>query len=139
MVGPLLAKDTRFLEIDEGFLGRVYRMSGAVGIFVVLLLWSYGYTHALLSFTIGAGISLAFLRGTEYIIRHYLVPGERKVRKTILIAFTIKLLLLGAGLYVFVRTDWLNVIALAAGLGLAQAVMGLKALGIALVNVVNRV
>jgi hypothetical protein len=139
MAGPLLAKSTRFLEIDEGFLSRVYRMSGAVGILVVLLLWSYGATHALLSFTIGAGISLAFLRGTEYLIRHYLVPSERKVRKTMLIVLTIKMLLLGAGFYVLVRADWLNVIALAAGLGLVQAVIGLKALGIVLINVMNRV
>lgn len=138
MAGTLLAKNTRFLEVDEGFLGRVYRMSGAAGIFVILVLWSYGYTYALVSFTIGAGVSLSFLRGTEYVIRRHLVPGRKKARRALLIASAIKLPLLGAGLYVLVRADWLNVIALAAGLGLVQAVIGLKAVGIALVNIANR-
>jgi hypothetical protein len=83
-------------------------------------------------------INLALFKATEYVVKHNFVPGGTKARRMLLVASAIKLPLLGAGFYFLVRADWVNVVALAAGLGLVQAIIGLKAIGIALVTMVNR-
>lgn len=130
---------TRLLQVDEGFLGRVYRTATIAWVGVGILLAAYGFTGELVSFAIGGGISLAFLRATQIAIQRYVVPRGRHLKKAVVLLYAVKMPVLGVALYLLVGTEWVNVVALAAGLGLVQAVIVLKAMGIALYDLAGRV
>lgn len=130
---------TRLLQVDDGFLRRVYRTTAIAWVVTVMILAAYGFAGALASFAIGGAVSLAFLRGTEIAIRRYLVPQGRHLKKAVVLLYAVKMPILGLALYLLVGTEWVNVVALAAGLGLVQAVIGLKAMGIALYDLAGRI
>lgn len=125
-------------EIDEGFVKRVFRTSLWVGGFLGLLLLVGRGTAEGISFCVGAVMSLGLLRALEYTIRRFLVPGKPKASRALLAVVHTKYLLVAICFYFLVQSSWLRPGWLAVGIGLVQAVIVLKALGILLVNWMNR-
>jgi len=118
--------------IDEKFLSGVYRIAifAAIVISCVLLFYKI---HIALSFAFGCVISLSLLWSLEFVVRRTLVPGEKRLKLSLVLLTISKYLGIGACFYFFlVRTKWLNAPALAAGLGIVYAVITLKAFRIVL-------
>jgi len=115
--------------IDLKFLSRVYRIGILADILISCALCFYNF-KAGLSFAIGGAISLSLLWSLEYIVRRTIVPASRKSHRLIIpIAFG-KYLVIGATFYFILKYEWLNVPALAAGLGLAYAIIFFNGLSI---------
>jgi len=121
--------------MDDGFIGRVYRSSAYVGLFGVLAAWSIGGPFASAGWTMGALVSFGVLWSLEWVVRRAFVPGEPRARRMLTRFSLLKLpaLLVILGLAVWIgRADTAFILAFCAGLLLTQAVIIMKALGIAL-------
>lgn len=123
----------RQLEIDDRFLDRTYRTAIVLGAFVAILLSVYSVETSA-SFIIGGAISIGLLKILDYVVRRYLTPGKKKVKRAFWLAALIKYPLIMACFYYLVRSGWLVAPALAAGLGLVYVVITLKAFSIVLLN-----
>jgi hypothetical protein len=108
--------------IDLQFLSRVYRIGILADILISCALCFYRI-KAGLSFAVGGAISLSLLWSLEYIVRRTIVPSPQKPQRIILPMAFGKYLVIGVAFYFILKYKWLNVPALAAGLGLAYAVI----------------
>jgi len=108
--------------IDLRFLSRVYRIGILADILISCALCFYRF-KAGLSFAVGGAISLSMLWSLEYVVRRTIVPHPKKPLRIILLIAFGKYLVIGAAFYFILKYKWLNVPALAAGLGLAYAII----------------
>lgn len=118
------------IQVDDRFLRQVYRLTLILSVVVTGVLCIYGLPIGL-SFAIGSLLSLSMLWSLEFVVRRMITPGKsaRTKRWLALIALG-KYTILFGGLYFLIRVDWLNVYALAGGIGLVQLVIVLKAIGL---------
>jgi hypothetical protein len=108
--------------IDLRFLSRVYRIGILTDILISCALCFYSF-KAGLSFAIGGAISLSLLWSLEYVVRRTIVPSPKKAQRIIIPLAFGKYLVIGVAFYFILKYKWLNVPALAAGLGLAYAII----------------
>ena len=126
---------------DEGFLRRVYITSTMVWAFGALATWSFAGLHAALGWTLGSAISVGLLAGIEWIVRKAVTPGNLRAKKVLT---NVALLHWPIVLAVMALAIWMSgrriayLVALIAGLGLAQAVIVLKTIGAMLVERLNK-
>lgn len=127
--------------IDEGFVGRVYRTSAIVWAFGALVTWSFAGLHAVVGWTFGSAVSVGLLAGIEWIVRKAVTPGNLRAKR---ILTNVALLHWPVILAVMALAIWLSgqrtayLIAFAAGLSLTQAVIMLKAVGMLVLQLLNR-
>ena len=110
-------------EIDDRFLLQVYRLTTILALIAMPVLWAVYGLPAGLSFAIGSLLSLSAILSLEFIIRRMVKPGGW-IGCIALGKYTI----IFVGFYFLMKADWLNVYALAAGIGLVQVVIILKAI-----------
>jgi hypothetical protein len=124
-------------KIDEGFIARVYRTGAYVWAFGAIAAWSVAGLWAALGWTVGSAVSIGVLAAIEWVVRRTAKPGDtraaRKLTKAAALHWPIILVLLAASVWLGGRRVS-YMIAFVAGLGLAQAVIALKALGILIVK-----
>jgi len=123
-----MTKDSLF-EVGDDFLQHVYRLTlvlaavGVVGIGVIA-----GLPGAL-SFLIGSLFSLGVVLSIQFLVRRIVRPGSASKAKHWLAIITLgKYVVFFVGLYFLMKADWLNIYALAAGIGLVQLAIILKAI-----------
>lgn len=126
--------------IDEGFLGRVYKTSAIVWAFGALVTWSVAGLHAAAGWTFGSAISVGLLAGIEWIVRKAVTPGNLRAKKALTNVAALHWPII---LAVMALAIWLSgrripyLVAFIAGLGLAQVVIVLKAVGVVIVERLN--
>jgi hypothetical protein len=128
-------------KIDEGFIARVYRTSAYVWAFGALVAWGWAGPYAALGWSLGCALSVGVLAGIEWIVRRAVRPGNTRTRKTLTNAAALHwpIILVFMGFVFWLgRGRMAYLIAFIAGLGLVQAVIVLKALGILIVQHLNR-
>jgi hypothetical protein len=124
-------------KIDEGFIARVYRTSAYVWAFGAMVAWSVAGPHAALGWTVGSAISVGVLAGIEWAVKRVIKPDNPRARKSFANVAMLHWPIIVAVLALAV---WLSgrraayVIAFAAGLGLTQLVIALKAIGILIIE-----
>ena len=127
-------------KIDECFIARVCKTSVVVWAFGVMVSWSVAGPYAALGWTVGSGISVGVLAAIDWIVRRTVRPGDTKaggkLMKAAALHWPIILVLLAAAVWLSGRRVT-YLIAFAAGLGLAQAVIFLKAVGVLIVERIN--
>ena len=119
-------------EIDEGFIGRVYRTSIVVWAVGVVCWWGTLGFPAAAGWTVGSALSMGALRGFEWLALGSFVPGsttaKRDFTKFAVIKLPIVVLILAAVVLIGGRS--LPVIsAFCAGVILTQTVILLKTIG----------
>ena len=103
-------------EMDDRFLHRVYRLSTIL---------------ALLVTAIGSLFSLGAILSLDFVIRRMVKPGSSTKTKRWLGFIALgKFTIIFVGFGLLTKADWLNVYTLAAGVGLVQVVIILKAHGL---------
>ena len=121
------------VEVDARFLNQVYYGAwggGSIGTLVLGVL--YGFPAGV-SFAIGGFISLSMLALVDLAVRKTMIP-KNSVKKakwffaTLTLSKYTGLIVL---LFLLIRTEWLNVYALTAGITLVQLVIIAKAISIA--------
>jgi hypothetical protein len=115
--------------IDLQFLSRVYRIGILAEILISGALCFYRF-KAGLSFAVGGAISLSLLWSLEYVVRRVIVHSPQKTQRIILLMAFGKYLVIGVTFYFILKYQWLNVPALAAGIGLAYAIIFFNAFSI---------
>jgi len=127
--------------IDEGFIGRVYRTSGYVWVFGALVAWSAAGPYAALGWTVGSAVSVGVLAAIELMVKRAARPGDaragRKLMRIAALHWPVILAVLAAAIWLGERRIS-YVIAFCVGLGLAQAVIVLKAFGALILQYLNR-
>lgn len=127
----------RVLVIDDGFLQRVFKTSLMFSLFIVISSLVYEDSSITLGLAIGAFISLTFFAILRWTIdRFFKLDNKKRVFFAVKITL-LKFPLLGIILYYAFRHITINPLALIAGIGIVQAVMVLKVVGILLVNYMN--
>ena len=118
-------------EMDDRFLHRVYRLSTILALLVTAILWAeYGFPSGL-SFAIGSLFSLGAILSLDFVIRRMVKPGSSTKTKRWLGFIALgKFTIIFVGFGLLSKADWLNVYTLAAGVGLVQVVIILKAHGL---------
>lgn len=122
--------------MDIGFIKRVYGTSVGVWLFVLLWCTALRSVGGAIGVTVGFGVSIGSLMLLERLVRVLFSPEragqpKRTVRKLVAVA-ALKYAVIGLILWASLRSGWASPIGLAIGIGLPQAVIFLKALGIAL-------
>ncbi len=119
------------IEVDDGFLQQVYRWSTILALLGTAVLWGiYGFPTGL-SFAIGSLFSLGAVLALELVVRRMVVPGSSPKAKRWLGFIAIgKFTVIFGGFYFLMKANWLNIYTLAAGVGLVQVVIILKAFGL---------
>ena len=116
-------------QVDDGFLRQVYRLTLILAVAVTVGLCVYRLPIGL-SFAIGSFVSLSMLWSLEFVVRCLIKPGKStKAKRWIGLIALGKYSILFGGFYFLIKTNWLNVYALAGGIGLVQVVIILKAIG----------
>jgi hypothetical protein len=120
-------------EIDDAFIGRVYKTSAYAWAFVVLILLSFLRFYAAAGWTLGSIFSFGTLWSLQWIIPKIFVPEASPRAKRDLAKFSaLKLLgiavILGFVVWIAGRSAEF-VFAFCAGVVLTQAVIFLKVLG----------
>jgi len=115
--------------IDLRFLSRVYRIGILADILISGSLCFYRF-KAGLSFAVGGAISLSLLWSLDYIVRRTITPQPKRPKLIILLMALGKYLAIGVAFYFILKYKWLNAPALAAGLGLAYAIIFLNGFSI---------
>jgi hypothetical protein len=118
-------------EADDRFLRQIYRLSAILALLVTPMLWAvYGFPSGL-SFAIGSLFSLSAILSLEFVIRRVVKPGGTpKTKRWFGFIALGKYTLIFVGFYFLMKANWLNVYTLAAGVGLVQVVIILKAVGL---------
>jgi hypothetical protein len=128
-------------KIDEGFVARVCRTSVVVWAFGALVAWCVAGPYAALGWTVGSGISVGVLAAIDWMVRRTMRPGDtragKKLMKAAALHWPIILVLLAGAVWLSGRRV-AYVIAFVAGLGLAQAVIVLKAVGVLIVERIDK-
>lgn len=115
-------------EIDDRFLLQVYRLTTVLALIAMPILWGVYGLPAGLSFAIGSLLSLSAILSLEFIIRRMVKPGgSQRTKRWIGFIALGKYTVIFVGFYFLTKANWLNVYALAAGIGLVQVVIILKA------------
>ena len=116
-------------EVDDRFLLQVYRLTTILALVTIPILWAVWGLPASLSFAIGSLLSLSAILSLEFIIRRLIKPGGSPRTKRWLGFIALgKYTIIFGGFYLLTKANWLNVYALAAGVGLVQVVIILKAI-----------
>ena len=120
---------------DEGFVGRVYKMSALVCAFVLLALMAYKVAPGIVvGVLIGYSVGVLSLATLEIVINRTFRPGNRVAKAKYAVIVVLKYAAIGAILYTIVRTNHVSLPGFAAGFGIIQAVIVLKTLGALLVQ-----
>ena len=115
-------------EVDDNFLRQVYRLTVVLGVIGAVILWTVYGTAVGLSFAIGGFLSLSAILSLEYVVRRLVKPGgPSRAKRWIGFILLGKYTVIFGGFYLLMKTDWLNVYSLAAGIGVVQLVIILKA------------
>lgn len=114
--------------LDENFIRRVYRTSAIVAVIFAVAAWSRWGLSCCLGLAAGVVIDLACLWTIEFGVRRFIRPGVRDYKQLLLFAGGMYPALIVA-LWGVVHFRWVNVLALAAGIMLPNAVIVLKVLG----------
>jgi hypothetical protein len=116
-------------EVDDRFLRQVYILSLILAIVGTVALSIYRLPIGM-SFAIGSFVSLSLIWSLEFVVRRVIRPAQSPKAKQMLlfIAFG-KYTILFVGFYFLIKADWLNVYAFVVGIGLVQAVIVIKAVG----------
>ena len=115
-------------EVDDNFLRQVYRLTVVLGVIGTVILWTVYGTAEGLSFAIGGFLSLSAILSLEYVVRRLVKPGgPSRAKRWIGFVLLGKYTVIFGGFYLLMKTDWLNVYSLAAGIGVVQLVIILKA------------
>ena len=115
-------------EVDDRFLLQVYRLTSILALIGMPILWAVYGLPAGLSFAIGSLLSLSAIFSLEFIIRRMVKPGSSTRTKRWLGFIALgKYTIIFVGFYLLTKANWLNVYTLAAGVGLVQVVIILKA------------
>jgi hypothetical protein len=113
-------------EIDEAFIGRVYRTSVYVWGLVALLMLSLGQWWAAIGWTLGSLTSVGVLWSIEWIVRRAFVPDNEKAlgqfKSFTLIKLVAVLPILGLAAWCSSRSV-ASIFAFCAGVVLTQAVI----------------
>ncbi len=116
-------------EVDDRFLLQVYRLTTVLALITIPILWVVRDLPASLSFAIGSLLSLSTILLLEFFIRHMVKPGGSPRAKRWLGFIALgKYTIIFVGFYFLTKANWLNVYTLAAGIGLVQVVIILKAI-----------
>jgi hypothetical protein len=116
-------------EVDDRFLQQVYRLTTVLALIATPILWAVYGLPASLSFAIGSLFSLSAILSLEFIIRRMVKPGGSPWTKRWLGFIALgKYTIIFVGFYLLTKADWLNAYTLAAGVGLVQVVIILKAI-----------
>lgn len=116
-------------EVDDKFLRQVYRLTVVLGVIGTAILWTVYSTPEGLSFAIGGFLSLSAILSLEFVVRRLVKPGgPPRAKRWIGFILLGKYTVIFGGFYLLMKADWLNVYALAAGIGVVQLVIILKAL-----------
>ena len=92
------------------------------------ILWAVYGLPAGLSFAVGSLLSLSAILSLEFIIRRMVKPGSSpRTKRWLGFIALAKYTIIFVGFYLLTKANWLNVYALAAGIGLVQVVIILKA------------
>ncbi len=118
--------------LDERFLVGVYRTSAVLWAVGAGVFGGLGRESIALGWTIGSGASVGLLRGIEWTVRRFFVPGRMisnrdfikilAVKLIIIVPFVVGIVLLGGRSFGFIA-------GFCAGLVLTQSVIVLKVLG----------
>ena len=115
-------------ELDDRFLRQVYRLSVALGAVGVPVVWGVYDAPAGLSFMIGSLFSVSAILSLEFVIRRMIKPDSSpKTKRWLGFVMLGKYTIFFGVFYVLMKTNWLNVYALAAGIGVVQIVIVFKA------------
>ena len=116
-------------EVDDRFLQQVYRLTTVLALITTPILWAVYGLPAGLSFAVGSLFSLSAILSLEFIIRRMVKPGGSAGTKRWLGFIALgKYTIIFVGFYLLTKANWLNVYTLAAGVGLVQVVIILKAI-----------
>ncbi len=116
-------------EVDDRFLQQVYRLTTVLALITTPILWAVYGLPAGLSFAVGSLFSLSAILSLEFIIRRMVKPGGSPRTKRWLGFIALgKYTIIFVGFYLLTKANWLNVYTLAAGVGLVQVVIILKAI-----------
>jgi hypothetical protein len=127
----------RLLIIDDGFLQRVHKTSLLLSLFIIISSLVYWDSSITLGLILGASIGLTFFGILCWTVNRF---SKLDSKKRVFFAIKITLLkfpLLGVVLYYAFSYISINPLALIAGIGIVQAVIILKIVGILLVNYMN--
>ena len=125
-------------EIDDRFLLQVYRLTTVLALIAMPVLWAVYGLPAGLSFAIGSLLSLSAILSLEFIIRRMVKPGgSQRTKRWIGVIALGKYTIIFVGFYFLMKANWLNVYARAAGIGLVQVVIILKAV-VLMINILSK-
>jgi hypothetical protein len=133
----MMEKSSPF-EVDDGFLRQVYRLGLILAVIITVGLCVYRLPMGL-SFAIGSFVSLSMLWTLEFVVRRMVTPDKSLNTKRWLGFVALgKYTVIFGGFYFLIKADWLNVYALAVGIGLVQGVIILKAVGMMVAILTHR-
>ena len=131
--------NNRPMIIDDGFIQRVHKTSLLLSLFIIILSLSYRDNAITLGLVLGVSISLTFFDISWWTVNKFFNSKLHR-KKSAFFAIKITLLkfpLLGIILYYVLSHININPFALIVGIGIVQAVMVLKVVGILFVNYTN--
>lgn len=124
-------------EIDQAFIGRVYRTSAFLWAFGVLVCLAVFGWKAAAGWTVGSALSFGILRSLDWGIRLFFVPDNPAAQGQLARLSIVKLFALFAVLAVVVLVggkSFAFIGAFCIGILLTQAVICFKVLGMALIR-----
>lgn len=129
------------VKIDDGFVGRVYKTSAWTWAFGAMVALSLGGWHTALGWSIGSAISIGLLAAIDWVVRRSVRPDNIRAKKVLtnaaILHWPIIVAVLAFGIWISAKSI-LYIIAFAAGLGLVQAVIVLKAISIFIIEQINK-
>jgi hypothetical protein len=130
--------DITSLTIDKEFPRRVYKTSLLFSVLIILLSLLYGRWPITWGLLIGTGISILFFKILWWTVDQVFKRSGKKAMLFSLKIFIIKFPLLGIFLYYLFKNAEINPFALVGGIAIVQVVMFLKAIGVVIVNSMNK-
>lgn len=126
------------VTIDKEFPSRVYKTSLLFSALIVFLSLLYGHWPTTWGFMIGAAVSILFFKILWWTVDQVFKRSGKKALYFSLKIFLIKFPLLGIFLYYLFKNVEINPFALVGGIVIVQVVMFLKAIGVVIVNSMNK-
>ncbi|MBF72710.1 hypothetical protein CMK20_00815 [Candidatus Poribacteria bacterium] len=116
---------SKSFQVDSNFLRQVYSLTWIGGVFVTpILVFFFGLPTGV-SFGVGSIVSFSMLAAMEFVVCKTIDPSNSiKKGKWLFAALTSsKYIFLLVLLFFLIRSEWLNIYALTAGITLAQLVI----------------
>ena len=113
---------SKSFQVDSNFLRQVYSLAWIAGVFVTpILVFFFGFPTGV-SFGVGSIISISMLAAIEFVVCKTIDPSNsiRKGKWLFAALTSSKYVILLVLLFFLVRSEWLNIYALTAGITLAQ-------------------